>query len=128
MKSTETFSPGDLVIWRAGSTWSAYDVWGKVTRVTPKGTVYAKPVGSELASEREFRGGKGLRRPTEREIAHRDWWQRRPRGEFAHVSSGLGHDERPTGARVDDGRIDSPEKIQQAAKELLAIRSEELRV
>ena len=119
-KPVDTFSPGDLVIWRAGSTWSAYDVWGKVTRVTGKGTVFAAPLDRPDAEQMFSPNARRntLRKPTEHELAHRMWWRRAPKGEYAQGRGMIGNREEVAGVEVE--KVDTPAKARQAAAELLA--------
>lgn len=119
------FEKGDVVIWQAGSTWSRHDVWGTVLRVTPKGPVFARGPGD---TEIEFRGGRGVRKPTAAEMKRRMWIKRRPGQsvsgvplEVSTIYFGLGTRaiERPSS--IDIAKVDSPEKCRKAAAELLAI-------
>ena len=119
------FKQGDPCIWQAGSTWSRHDVWGKVLRVTPKGTVFARGPGD---TEHEFRGGRGLRKPSEHEMAHRAWVRRRPGQspsgvplEVATIYFGLGRRLDQSPQSVDLTKLDTSDKCRRAADELIAI-------
>lgn len=122
--STDTFSPGDVVIWTEGSTWSRRDVWGKVTRITPKGTVFALPFGQKRDSAKddiEFRGGRRVRKATQHEIAYRRWANSRPQGTYANVYVGIGYRDCPARVWVEDKDLRSPEVLRAAAAEIVAL-------
>lgn len=114
METDKNFKPGEVVVWRSGGTWDFTETWGRVSRVTPKGTVFAKVKDTEV----EFRGGRGLRRPSEDEVAHRKWFVNRPRSSLAAVATRF-RTETPCGATV--AELDTPEKIREAAAALIAI-------
>ena len=116
--AADTFAPNDIVIWRVGGSWDMTEQWGRVTRVTPKGTVFAVPFGHPDAVK-EFRGGRGVRKPTAHELAYRMWRKQRPRGEFANAHTAWRSDV-VDGVAV-DGKIDTPQKARQVAAELLAL-------
>lgn len=81
-------SVGDIVIWRTGSKWSRFETWGRVTRITPKLTVFAK-VSDDATCEHEFRKGDGLRIPSKAEVATAHWESTEPRLTNGHLSGDL---------------------------------------
>lgn len=116
------FAAGEYVLWSVGGSWSRREVWGRVERVTPKGTVFATPLKGEgdPEKEREFRGGRGLRHATAHEIATRKWLRERPRRlKYASVYTGLGR-ELPHSVEI-NADVNTPERVREAASELVAI-------
>ncbi|MGN6103984.1 MAG: hypothetical protein ACTHU0_02670 [Kofleriaceae bacterium] len=81
------FAVGDQVVWSSANHWNPYLVWGRVTRVTPKGTVYAV---DDHGNEYEFRarGRRTCRKPTEIEVAEDQWLARRPDLSHVHIVGG----------------------------------------
>lgn len=118
--SEQKFKPDDRVRWRAGAKWSHYDVFGTVTRVTPKGTVFVVPDAARPGERPlEFRQGSGLFMETASERAHREWNGRQPSTIYARPRRSFGHRDTMAGVVVE--ALDTPEKARYAAAELLAI-------
>jgi hypothetical protein len=115
--SNEKFRPGQIVIWSDGARWSSRSLWGRVTRVTAKGTVFVREAreGAE-----EIRAPRWLRVASKEEIAQRVWAVNRPRGMLASVYMGLGGRTEPQRVHMSD-EITSPVLARQAAAELIAI-------
>lgn len=127
--SESKFSVGDYVIWTEGTTWSRHDVWGKVTRTTPRGTVFAKR--SKDSDEKEFRPIRSehgdryaCRAPSKFELETQMWMARRPTGEYVSAYFGLGYSRSNTdvaNADVNSKSLASPDACRKAASELFAL-------
>ena len=80
----QQFKPGEIVAFTAGGSYHHYRVFARVARVTPKGTVFAQPL-EPGRDEKEFRGGRGLERPSVHAIAMREWNLQRPETKYLEV-------------------------------------------
>jgi len=125
---------GEIVIYTEGDTWHHRDVWAKIARVTPKGTLTATSRYAEREVEKEIRPSRDgvyreLRRPTEAEIAYRKWRREKPKTKFVTLRTAVGR-EAITGIDVadfalneqdDDAWRATREDMVTAASELVAM-------
>lgn len=113
--------PGDLVRWWTGSGLHHRIVFGRVTRVTPKGTVYAVRLGMDDETEFRQRGGYACEPATALEAALVAWKAQCPSTNHCKVSYPFagGDDALPTRVVVYDGL--PLDQVQAAADELVKI-------
>lgn len=94
MSEPYAFKPGDVVKWRAGSTWQRFDEWGEVVKATAAATLTVRPF-SNPDSEMTFRRGK-LSHPCSlvptHELAVYRWTRKMPKTNMLRISRRYGSD------------------------------------
>jgi len=110
------FKVGDLVGWWSGKGWHRRHVFGRVSKVTEKGTVTAKPLtGWEPVVFRHGRGFQHVDPLVEKRI---EWLQQRPRTEFVHARFRFGASEDDPPESLEVVQLISPDSAHRAVVEL----------